>query len=132
MIVLDTSATIALLDRSDDQHQSAVASISAEQPPFVVPAATLGELGHFIARRLGGVTRDAFLADLETGAFTLDCGDTDLARVRELAARLDDLGLGLVDASVIACAERLGGRVMTFDRRDFDVVARDVALTILP
>jgi predicted nucleic acid-binding protein len=33
---------------------------------------------------------------------------------------------------VIACAERNGGRVLTLDRRDFDVVAGEGVITVLP
>jgi len=33
---------------------------------------------------------------------------------------------------VIACAERNGGRILTFDRRDFGVVAAERRCTILP
>jgi predicted nucleic acid-binding protein len=46
--------------------------------------------------------------------------------------RYGDLPLGFADAAVVACAERNGGRILTFDRRDFDVVAADVGLTIVP
>ena len=75
---------------------------------------------------------DAFLADVQTGAYSLDCGEDDFARIRELLGRYADLDLGFTDAAVIACAERNGGRVLTFDRRDFDVVAREGRITVIP
>jgi predicted nucleic acid-binding protein len=65
-------------------------------------------------------------------AYTIDYGETDLARIRELVARYADLSLGFVDAAVIACAERSGGRVLTFDLRDFGVVAAEGTITVLP
>jgi hypothetical protein len=40
--------------------------------------------------------------------------------------------LGLVDAAVIACAERNAYRTLTLDQRDFGVVARDLPLRLLP
>ena len=52
--------------------------------------------------------------------------------MRELIARFRDLRLGYADAAVVACAERNGGRVLTFDRRDFDVIAREVPITLVP
>ena len=52
--------------------------------------------------------------------------------VRQLVARYADLSLGFVDAAVIACAERNGGRVLTFDLRDFGVVAAEGTITIVP
>jgi hypothetical protein len=33
---------------------------------------------------------------------------------------------------VVACAEANGGRVLTLDRRDFDVIAGEGRITILP
>jgi len=62
----------------------------------------------------------------------LDCGESDLGRARQLLGRYADLALGFVDAAVIACAERNGGRVLTFDLRDFGVVAAEGTITILP
>lgn len=132
MITLDTSGLFALLNRADPDHIAALAVLDREAPPLLVPAGILGEVGDLVERRLGHRVLDRLLADLEEGAFTLDCGDADMARVRALAERYQDLPLGFADAAVVACAERSGGRVLTLDRRDFDVVARDVALTVLP
>jgi hypothetical protein len=46
--------------------------------------------------------------------------------------RYADLPLGLVDAAVIACAERSGSPTLTLDQRDLSIVGREVPLTILP
>lgn len=83
-------------------------------------------------KRAGVSVLDEFLEDIQTGAYRLECGEDDFGRVRELLERYADLGLSFTDAAVIACAERNGGRVLTFDRRDFDVVAREGSITILP
>jgi predicted nucleic acid-binding protein len=40
--------------------------------------------------------------------------------------------LGFSDAAVIACAERSGGTIATLDRRDFDVVAPEASITLVP
>jgi len=132
LITLDTSAAYALLNARDTDHAAAVASLRAERGPFIVPAATLGELTYLVEGRLGRHILDLLIGDLASGAYLLDCGDGDLARIRELVARFDDLPLGFVDAAVIACSERNGGRVMTFDRRDFGVVARAATITLVP
>ena len=48
---------------------------------------------------------------------------SDWLRIAELVGRYHDLPLGMVDASVIATAERLGvTEVATLDRRHFSVV----------
>jgi predicted nucleic acid-binding protein len=132
VITLDTSAILALLDADEPAHAGVTRALDAERPPFRVPATILCEVGYLVQRRLGRLAIDAFLADLVEGQFAFDSGESDLARIRELVARYADLPLGVADAAVIACAERSGGRVMTLDRRDFDVVGREVALTLVP
>ena len=132
MITLDTSALYALLNRRDRGHAVAVETLNSDPGPYLVPAATLGEVAFLVEERLGSRVLDLLLADLELGAYTLDCGEADLGRARQLVKRYEDLSLGYVDAAVIACAERSGGRVMTFDLRDFGVVAAEGTITILP
>jgi predicted nucleic acid-binding protein len=132
LITLDTSGVLALLSRRDPAHEPATEAFAADPGPYLVPAATLGEIGYFVESRLGAPVLDGFLGDLAEGAFELDCGRDDFKRVRELVARYDDLPLGLVDAAVIACAERNGGRLLTLDVRDFAVVAREGTISILP
>ncbi|MGH9022933.1 MAG: PIN domain-containing protein, partial [Acidimicrobiia bacterium] len=52
-----------------------------------------------------------------------DLTTEDWARVVALVDRYADLPLGLVDAAVIAIAERHGAtRIATLDHRDFSVV----------
>jgi len=106
--------------------------INDEAQPPLVPAAVIGEVGHLAERRYGSRAVDAFLADLDSGAVQLDCGEEDIGRARELMTRYADLRLGVTDAFVAVCAERNGGRVLTLDRRHFDVLARELALTVLP
>jgi predicted nucleic acid-binding protein len=132
VITLDTSALYALLNRGDRSHAAAVEALSGDRGPYLVPAATLGEITFLVEERLGIRVLDLLLNDLETGAYTLDCGEGDLGRTRQLVARYADLSLGFVDAAVIACAERNGGRVLTFDLRDFGVVAAEGTITIVP
>ena len=60
---------------------------------------------------------------------------SDLDRMVELVEKYADFPLGLVDASVIAVAERLGAReIATLDRRHFSAVrpAHVQAFTLLP
>jgi predicted nucleic acid-binding protein len=132
VIVLDTSAIVALADRKEPAHRAVVDLIAAERGPLVIPSLVLCEIGYFLGRRAGSGAVVQLLGDIAVGAFDLDCGDPDIARCAELVERYADLPLGLADASVVACAERRGRRVLTLDRRDFDVVGGEVGLTILP
>jgi uncharacterized protein len=125
MIVLDTSAILALLDADDPDHARSTEALHGETPPFVVPAGILGEVGYLIEAKLGTGAVVDFVRDLARRTLLLDCGDDDFRRVGELIERYRDLRLGLADASVVACAERSGGRVLTLDFRGFGPVARE-------
>lgn len=124
LITLDTSALYALLDRRDPDHRSMVEALRSDAGPFVVPAGILAEIAYLTERRLGLGALDTLLDDLEGGAYSLDFERDDLPRIRQLVQRYADLPLGFADATVIACAERNGGRVLTLDD-DFAVVARE-------
>jgi predicted nucleic acid-binding protein len=131
LITLDTSALLALFDGRDPAHVDVRAVLADDRGPYRVPAAILAEVSYFVGRRFGQSKLALFLDDLVTGAWTYDCGDTDLRRVRDLVGRYTDLPLGAPDAAVVACAERNGGRVLTVDR-DFAVVAGEGTITVLP
>jgi predicted nucleic acid-binding protein len=132
VIALDTSAIFAALTADDRHHKKAAHALAADPGPYLVPAGIFAEVGYMIETRLGDDVLDAFLGDLAAGAFTYDCAEADLQRIRELVARYRDLPLGVADASVIACAERTGARILTFDQRDFAVVAREGRVALIP
>ena len=132
LITLDTSAIVALLDLADPDHSRSLEAFDADSGPALVPAPILSEVAYLVERDHGFRALEGFLLDLADGSFRFEPGQEDLHRVVELARRYDDLPLGFSDAAVIACAERHGGRVLTLDRRHFDVVGREVSLTVLP
>ena len=131
MITLDSSAIVALLNVRDREHASARAIVERERM-VVVPAFVMAEAAWMVTARAGQHAFLPFLEGIERGQGFLDCGDVDPPRIRELMVRYADLGLGFADAAVIACAERNGGRVLSLDRRDFEVVAGEGAITVLP
>lgn len=131
MIVLDTSAILALEDHNDVHHIRAIAAIDVNQP-LVLPAGILAEVDYMVTSRIDPSAMIPVLESLEEGSLELDCGDVDVTRVRELIERYADLPLGSADAAVVACAERLDADVLTFDRRDFDVVAGEGTFRIVP
>lgn len=130
VIALDTSGLFALLDRRDEHHAEAGAALDASRGPLIVAAGILAEIAYLIEHRLGTAVLDAFLADLEENAFTFDCGASDFGRIRQLVQRYADLPLGFADASVVACAERTGAPILSFDR-DLAVVSREGRVSIL-
>ena len=61
--------------------------------------------------------------------------EADAARCKELLLKYEDLDLGLVDAAVVATAERLNiRRILTVDERDFRAVrpARGEPFVLMP
>jgi predicted nucleic acid-binding protein len=132
VITLDTSGILAALNRGDPDHTRARKALKSERGPLIVPVGILAEAGYMIEMDLGAAVLRQFLADIVDGSFALDCGESDMSRIVALLERYDDLRLGFADACVIACAERNGGRVLTFDERDFAPVAREGKISLVP
>jgi uncharacterized protein len=85
-----------------------------------------------LGRRLAPAASLAFLETLQTGETLLDHGDLDLPRITTLMTRYAALPLGFADAAVVACAERNGGIVLTFDRDGLQAISRDLPITLIP
>lgn len=132
LITLDTSGLFALLNRRDRHHDRVRTAFVEDSGPYLVPAGILAEIAYMIESRLNLRVLAAFVSDLEAGRFVLECGEQDLGRIGDLIQRYEDLPLGFADASVISCAERNGGKVLTLDLRHFGVVAREGRISPLP
>lgn len=124
MIVADTGAVIALIDADDRHHAVLRDAFEAAPGEWVLPWAILPEVDYIVSSRLGENVARAFRSDLAAGLFGVEWeGAADLGRAVELDAAHADLGLGLVDAVVLAVAERLEARaIATLDLRDFGPV----------
>jgi len=123
-LVADSGAIYALYDASDTHHAAVRRVIEEERGPVILPMAILGELDYLLREFLGVDAELDFLDGLITGAYSMEpLTPTDVERCRQLLARYRDLDLGLVDAAVIATAERLGvRRIFTTDVRDFRTI----------
>jgi predicted nucleic acid-binding protein len=130
LIVLDTSGVVALFVRSDPNHASAVGVLRRERQPVTIPTGIMAEIAFLLEARSGEHPVLALLDSLLASTVLWSCGDDDIARVRELMLRYADMPLGYADATVIACAERNGQRVLTFDYRHFGTVAREGTFSI--
>ena len=125
MIVVDTGAVLALLDASEDNH-AAIKEIYDDNPAaWILPWAILPEVDYLVAAHLGAKAQEAFLGDIADGAFSVEWGrDEDLAVARRICTRHRSLRIGLVDAAVIATAERLKAEaIATLDLRHFAAVS---------
>jgi uncharacterized protein len=124
LILADTGAVVALVDADDRHHEELREVWEADPAAWVLPWAILPEVDYLLASQLGAAAEEAFLADVADGAFRVAWGDErDLAAARRIAQRHRSLRLGLVDAVVIAMAERLGAAaIATLDLRHFGAV----------
>jgi hypothetical protein len=84
----------------------------------------LPEIDYLLGRHVSERARRLFGDDLAAGAFRVEWGEpADLERAAELDRRYAKLRLGVVDAVVMAVAERLGAdAIATLDRRHFGAV----------
>jgi uncharacterized protein len=125
VIVVDTGLLVALLDADDRHHGRSRAWLAENEEPMVVPVPVITETCYFVERDSGPLTEAEFLASFESGG-TFERADLhaqDWIRVGVLLRAYADLPLGVVDASVVAVAERLGiSQIATFDHRHFTVV----------
>lgn len=126
MIVLDTSGILALLRAKDPFHHAVRGVLAKQAGPRIVTSLVMAEVCYMLEELTNIETLGSFLAGIETGDFIVTCDEDKLPRIRELVTKFADLPLGFSDAAVIACAEARGGKVLSLDRRDFDVVARDL------
>lgn len=135
-LVLDTGPLLAALDAADPDHERCAALLSEAREDLIVPSLVLAELDYWCHARLGARAWISFLEDLLAGAYRLEaCTSADLTRSLELQRQYSDQDLGVVDASVLALAERLRERKLaTLDHRHFRMLrpAHVDALRLLP
>jgi predicted nucleic acid-binding protein len=136
VLIVDAGPLYAAAARRDKHHERAVALLSSSPRPLLVPALVLTEVSYLLADRIGAHAELAFARALADGELVVEpVIDSDWSRISELMEQYLDLPLGMVDASVIALAERRKVNVIaTLDQRHFTVVRpRHVtAFTLVP
>ena len=101
-VICDTGAIIDYLVSGAPDHQRFRAAIDSARTRFV-PGLALAEVDYFLRDERPAMR--AFMNDLARGAFTYAPPSTDqLRRAMEIDVRFKDLGLGLVDASIVVLA----------------------------
>ena len=136
MLIVDAGPLVAAAATRDRNHARCVELLANAEGPLVVPMLVITEVAYFLADRIGHTAERAFAESLRAGELIAEPVEPhDWARVGELLEQYDDLGLGIVDASVVAACERLGQtELATLDRRHFSVVRprHCAALSLLP
>jgi predicted nucleic acid-binding protein len=120
-LICDTGALLDYLVESAPDHELFRQAIDGARARYV-PGLVLAELDYFLREERRAM--NVFMDDLARGAFTYAPPALDqLVRAMEIDRRYRDLGLGLVDASVVALADTIGvRRIATRDVRHFSAV----------
>jgi predicted nucleic acid-binding protein len=120
-LICDTGALIDYLVESAPDHKRFRRAIDQARTRYV-PGLVLAEVDYFLRDERQAM--QVFMQDLARGAFTYAAPTIgQLSRAMEVDRRFADLGLGLVDGSVVALAESLGvRRLATRDVRHFAAV----------
>jgi uncharacterized protein len=136
VLIVDAGPLYAAAACRDKHHERSVELLSGSRRPLLVPALVLTEVSYLLSDRVGPHAELAFACALERAELVVEpVLDSDWPRITELMERYLDLPLGMVDASVIALAERRGAEVIaTLDQRHFRAVRpRHIeAFTIVP
>lgn len=134
--LIDTSAVVAAVDRTDAVHARVVAALAAERTTILLPIVTLPEIAFLLGIRHGAAHAASAMGRIIRGPWPVTGLDSpDLLRATELMTHYADAKVSFVDAAIATLAERLGVvRIHTLDRRDFSLVRpRHVdAFEILP
>jgi predicted nucleic acid-binding protein len=120
-LICDTGALIEYLVESAPDHRLFRKAIDQARTRYV-PGLVLAEVDYFLRDEREAM--HVFMRDLARGAFTYAPATIgQLSRAMEIDQRFGNLGLGLVDGSVVALAESLGiRRLATRDVRHFAAV----------
>ena len=136
MLIVDAGPLYAAAATRDQNHDRCIELLRSAPRPLLVPALVVTEVAYLIGDRIGPGAELAFgrsIAAGELGVEPILGGDWD--RITSLMERYVDLPLGMVHASIVTLAERLGAaEIATLDHRHFATVRpRHVdAFTLVP
>jgi predicted nucleic acid-binding protein len=124
-LIVDAGPLYGHADARDPDHQAVAEVLDGERGPLVVSSFAAAEADYMILERLGLDAELAFLTDLASGSFQVECLTmSELGTARDVAKGHRDLRVGLADASLVVLAARFATRrILTFDERHFRALA---------
>lgn len=135
-LICDTGPIFAALDANDPDHDRCARLLVEAESDLIVPGLVLAEVDYWCHTRLAADVWQEFLHDVISGAYrVVPPTPVDLVRCHEIQNQYLDLDLGVVDASIVALAERFGeDTIATLDHRHFAVVRPPhvAAFTLVP
>lgn len=137
MIVLDTSFLLALLDEDDAGHRTARSWYAATSSRlFTTTPLVLAELDYLLHARATPAAWGVFHDEIRAGSLGVEWWSGLERQAADVADRYAEIGLGLVDASLVALAGALEtNRIASFDERHFrqvEPLAGGDAFVLLP
>jgi uncharacterized protein len=111
---------LAAANRRDQAHLLAAELVTRLGRDLIVPGPVIVEADQLLRSRIGDHAARLFLGALAAGEHGVAfLSPALLGRAAEIDARFADLGLGFVDAAVMALAERHCHPILTFDFEHF-------------
>lgn len=135
-LLVDTGVFVSAADRDEPRHQACAELLAGHRGELMATGPVVAETAWLIESRLGPPAEAAFLRLVTTNALhVVDLTVEDYQRCVSLIETYADLGLGLVDASIVTIAEKLAvTTIATLNHRDFRVVrpAHVAAFELVP
>lgn len=122
MLLIDTNVWLILADGRSRGNPRIVELVAGEN--WITTAQVTAEASWLLLDRLGPKSQQDFLRLITNDLLdVIDLSAADWQRCLQLVSTYEDLKLDLVDASLVAVAERLDiTRIATLNERDFRVV----------
>ena len=119
-VVVDSGPCVALFDRDDDYHDTALRFIRRQRAPLLSTLAVLTEVMYVLDFSLQAQV--GFLSWVSSGAVQLvEAEDSDFQRVIQLMNKYSDLPMDFTDALLVAICERLSVKQVATVDRDFTI-----------
>jgi predicted nucleic acid-binding protein len=121
-LLVDTGVLYALADKSDTWHVRTRTFLESTHDVLLAPITIVPEVAYLLSNRIGPHAERAFADAIAAGELAIeDLKGIDWSRAREL---MDDYKqIGLVDATIVAIAERLKlTTIATTDRQHFGMI----------
>jgi uncharacterized protein len=119
-VVLDTSVVVALAVAEEPDHVAVRDWLLTQDEELVTTPLALAEIDHVVERRAGRAVADQVLADFRDHAYRVSWWSEAVPASFAVLRAEESLGIGLVDASLVALAQHLRTtRIATLDQRHF-------------
>ena len=122
--LLDSSFLFALINQKDANHAACVEVAQNTTLHKTILVTVVPETCYLLHRWLGHAVMRAFIQNLQDPIWQIEpVQPQDWTRVNELLNQYADARLDLVDATLVAAAERLNiDTILTLDQRDFRLI----------